>query len=489
MLGANKTRNVRTGPQGGLSLFYTDGAEKSWVVPTGVTSIDVLAIGAGGGGAAGYSTQNRRAGGGGGALVYSKNLAVTPGETLTLCAGLGGTNSGALYSSGTAGGNTYIKRGAVNLIMAAGGSGGNFGNSIGIGGQASDSIGQIKFSGGDGTSGGGGSAGGYTANGAQGSANGTGGAGGGGGYYWDGPDSGSGISGGGTFPWGITGYSGNAGGFYESGKMGSHPTGLQASMPYLTGRNNRLFGGGGGGGSGDGYSGGTGGYGALRILWNYDNVITAPFLPIAPTVVASKFVATNAGSTTLPTGIEAGDVVLIIQIAFGYSLYPSAITQTGFVRIRQTSFSNADGYRGQATVNGTVATNSSLSGSTVNLMTENQGYSNWTAILVLRSPRGIDIANFYNRGVSDTFIPGTSYISGSGTYFYGHETGLPILIGMFTDTSYISSANWSGATFIETGIPTIKFCYKFQTLGGTSTESWNMSGSYPCAFTPILGAF
>jgi hypothetical protein len=94
-------------------------ATDSWLVPTGVTSIDALSVGRGADGTG-------SSGGGGGASSQS-TLAVTPGETLVI----------SINSI-----RTRLLRGATQLLLANAGSGAT-------GGLASAGIGTTKYDGGD----------------------------------------------------------------------------------------------------------------------------------------------------------------------------------------------------------------------------------------------------------------------------------------------------------------------------------------------------
>ena len=122
----------------------------SWVVPAGVTSIDVVLVGGGGGGGGGN-------GGDGGQV--SSTLTVTPGETLNVIVGAGGAESligqtnivvlgtGAARTqsskagevgttvrspyintnvSGSGGGASSLQRGSTLLMVAGGGGGSAF---------------------------------------------------------------------------------------------------------------------------------------------------------------------------------------------------------------------------------------------------------------------------------------------------------------------------------------------------------------------------
>ena len=117
------------------NLFYT------WTVPAGVTAISAVVVGGGGGGSPAVSFydgsdeyQTRPgSGGGGGGLTYNNSISVTPGETLHICVGCGGSygfsNSSDQKDQANAGwgGHSWIKRGGTNgtvLIGASGGQGG-----------------------------------------------------------------------------------------------------------------------------------------------------------------------------------------------------------------------------------------------------------------------------------------------------------------------------------------------------------------------------
>ena len=137
-------------------IAFTDSG--SWVVPTGVTTIQVDAWGSGGGGGGCYGAGRAPfyggAGGGSGEYRQITSLAVTPGETLTVVVGI----AGAAGSSNLPGGNgqpTQITRGATALLVAnpggggavstglvasaggAGGTGGSYGSQIAAGTQGS----------------------------------------------------------------------------------------------------------------------------------------------------------------------------------------------------------------------------------------------------------------------------------------------------------------------------------------------------------------
>lgn len=113
-----------------------------FTVPLGVTSVKVECWGGGGKGSNISNTIDIGGGGGGGAYA-SSTLCVTPGDAYTINIGAGGT--GATANGGT----TYF--GNVSLVMAKGGAGLTENIFTGAsGGLASESVGQVKYSGGSG---------------------------------------------------------------------------------------------------------------------------------------------------------------------------------------------------------------------------------------------------------------------------------------------------------------------------------------------------
>lgn len=227
----------------GEAVFMKQEQTVSWTVPTGVTSISVVAVGGGGG--------TSSAGGNGGGLSYKNDIAVTPGETLTVFVGAGYGNAKTFEAYD--GQSSYVARGATNLILAQGAG-------------ASDTI--IRDGGGNGGAGnqrGGGGAAGYSGNGGSGDP------------YGGSPTSGSG--GGGAGGDGNSSYGGGGGGV---GLYGEGASGVATSV------NSPVGGEGGSGGSSGGYGitsgavggtfgGGSGvtgisyvrsaGNGGVRIVW------------------------------------------------------------------------------------------------------------------------------------------------------------------------------------------------------------------------------
>ncbi|WP_439487782.1 PKD-like domain-containing protein [Algoriphagus sp.] len=105
-----------------VQTFNTPGSQ-IFVVPVGVTSLSTEVWGGGGGGG-GTFTGNAAKGGGGGGGGYriNNNIAVVPGETLTITVGAGGSVGN--NQNGQNGGISRIQRGATTLITVNGGTGG-----------------------------------------------------------------------------------------------------------------------------------------------------------------------------------------------------------------------------------------------------------------------------------------------------------------------------------------------------------------------------
>jgi hypothetical protein len=144
----------------GTTVFNYTGSSQTYTVPTGISTLTVALWGAGGG-----STL----GGAGGAGAYvGGNLAVTPGETLTVIVGGGGGYSGAPSAAGYGGGGygnngaspggngsggggrSAIQRSSADIVTAGGGGGCGYGSG-GPGGYPSGFVGTTDNSGQGGT--------------------------------------------------------------------------------------------------------------------------------------------------------------------------------------------------------------------------------------------------------------------------------------------------------------------------------------------------
>lgn len=280
----------------GQRIFRKPGKSK-WVVPQGVTSISLVAVGAGGGGAA--CNDRVPNGGNGGDLRWRNDFKVTPGSTLRIDVGAGGTsfrsNIDNLDTPGTDGGDTEITYSGKVVLRAAGGVGGRAFNATQPPNKGSTNTISKLIGGGDGgrggtgavpeeatAGGGGGGAGGYTGDGGRGGnfgadgRDGKGGAGGGGSGGKGTGTAGGGGGGVGLFGEGINGAGGNTPPSRANGKSGRTGSRNLHEGIDLTERTSFGFNyGGGGGGKGEfmgaeigrSISNKHGGDGAVRIIW------------------------------------------------------------------------------------------------------------------------------------------------------------------------------------------------------------------------------
>jgi hypothetical protein len=97
--------------------FATAGDYAAWTIPSGVTSIGVIAVGAGGGNVSGVD-------GGAGATVTTTGLSVSPGSQITVTVGGAGTEGFAGSSGAGGGGSSNLSVGNTVVIVAGGGGGG-----------------------------------------------------------------------------------------------------------------------------------------------------------------------------------------------------------------------------------------------------------------------------------------------------------------------------------------------------------------------------
>jgi uncharacterized repeat protein (TIGR02543 family) len=111
---------TKTSSGGYVVLAFTGAGNCLWTTPSGVTSIDLLTVGAGGGGAG-----NLGGGGGGGQVVYQTGL--IPIGTAVVTVGAGGAGGVGQYNVTTNHGKTGVRSGFVSSTLnqiALGGSGG-----------------------------------------------------------------------------------------------------------------------------------------------------------------------------------------------------------------------------------------------------------------------------------------------------------------------------------------------------------------------------
>lgn len=239
--------------------FENAGTTEQWQVPTNVTQITIETWGAGGaGGATHMESRQRPAAGGGGGAYAKSTIAVTPGEILSITVGRGGENPNGTARDGE---NSSVKRGTTTLVEAEGGKSVGGTNTLtgAQGGQASNSIGDVRYSGGNGGNGEIGPSGAYSA---------SGGGGGAAGNNGNGGNGGNGESG----LWGAPGAAGSAGDGDEIAGNGGE--GLRSSILGEwdgVGKSGSNYGGGGGGSINTiittTKAGGQGGDGYIRISY------------------------------------------------------------------------------------------------------------------------------------------------------------------------------------------------------------------------------
>src|SRR3989344_834769 len=264
------------------AITYTDtfSADGTWVAPSLTTEVTVEAWGAGGAGAGEAANTQYGQGGGGGGAYSAGAVTVVGGNSYTVVVGTGGT-----ASNGAGGGGEDSYFNDTSTILAKGGTGGN-GDTGGTGGQASAGVGTTKYNGGDGGDGGGATIG----------------SGGGGGGAGDGAAGGAGGDGSGSPTAGSAGSGGSAGG-------GGGGAGLAAEA---NGNPGSTRGGGGGGAyipDATNHSGGAGANGFVKITYtvNYEP-------PELVGVGAQTAGTTSPLSATLPSGIQVGDLLLLIIV-------------------------------------------------------------------------------------------------------------------------------------------------------------------------------
>jgi hypothetical protein len=235
----------------GCATYGTAGTF-TFTVPSGVSKISVVCVGAGAWGC----LQPQGNSGGGGNLSYTNCIPVTAGEGLTVAVG------NVTPSDRGSGQPSSVKRGATTLICAAGGIWGGLSPSA-------PSVGAVKYQGGNSAycypsnfyCAGTGTAG-YAGNGGRANQSGSGGGGGGGAIN---PTGGGGGGGGvGLVVQGSSGAGGGPPANYAPGGGGG-----SGGEPGTAGGNDGGFGGpyGGGAGNGDDCGSGGGARGGVRIIY------------------------------------------------------------------------------------------------------------------------------------------------------------------------------------------------------------------------------
>ena len=258
--------------------FVFTGAEQSWVVPAGVTSIHAVVVGARGGGVGPGSM-------GGLGHRAEADVTVTPGQTIYV--EVGGPGAASDLTTGGAGGFNGGADGGDGGALGNGGGGGGGGGTdlrtvsrtspgtvgsrlIVAGGGGGDGAGANGGAGGDAGTAGGNSIGGGAIGGAPG---------------FDGEGT-SGCGGCGGNPGGEDGVMG------LGGRGGNDPTAGNGDSGAGGGGGGGGYQGGGGGGGGPGSSAGGGGGSSLADGWNYTN----------PNVAVDTIGTSSASITYVPGG-------------------------------------------------------------------------------------------------------------------------------------------------------------------------------------------
>lgn len=123
---------------GGSAQAFTSSG--TFTIPTGVTKIKVTVVGGGGGGAGGYAAccvNFHGPGGGGGCTAMKWLTGLTPGNTLTVTIGSGGTGGNPSGSAATAGGQSSVASGTQTITTISANGGGAPLNSSAVSGQGS----------------------------------------------------------------------------------------------------------------------------------------------------------------------------------------------------------------------------------------------------------------------------------------------------------------------------------------------------------------
>ena len=321
----------------GSSGFQTFTSNSNFNVPCYVSTVTVEAWGGGGGGG---SRNGRRPGGGGGGGAYARAnaLSVTPGSTISVTVGNGGTGaSDANGNTATSGGSSTFG----TQLTAPGGNGGS-GRNGGNGGIATN--GNINFEGGDGGDGdndddrggaGGGAAGNQNSNG-QGGRDSNGSNGGSGGV---------GILGAGN---------GGAGGNND-----------------VNGNNGVVPGGGGGGEGGDGTGSadvaGNGGAGRVIVSWacpsatiayssaSFCTTVTSALVTITGTNATSTCSNTFSSTTGLSLNTTTGAINPSLSTPGIYTITYSLPAQGGCAAVSATASITISAAPSAGTLSGTQA--------------------------------------------------------------------------------------------------------------------------------------
>ncbi|WP_157474154.1 G8 domain-containing protein, partial [Flavihumibacter petaseus] len=438
------------------------GSAQTFVVPAGVTSVQVELWGGGGAGGGTSANQNKYAGGGGGGAYFrATSVVVTPGSSITVTVGRGG--QGVLNANGPAGeASTFASASPVTANGGGGGGGAlNTNNTAQAGSAGAAATG--TFNGGAGIAG-------STSN--------TYSGGGGGGAGNNGNGSAGNQDAGGNGGGGTVGGAAGGDGLTQGAGNGGDVTGLA---------------GGGGGGRGNGSNnatrrGGNGGNGRVIVTytlppytstktgnWNDPTVWDANAVPVAGSTViiaATHTVTANVSSAALATVTVNGTLDLTSNTVNGNNTSTFTVSGSGTLKVGAANFpSNYTSvvlgagstveYNGTAqTVNPRAYSNLTLSGSGIKTLTS---ISSVTGTLTLggtaTATTAANLAVGQNLVIGDgttltiggfTFsVGGTTTIGGgtSGTLVFGSTTGTKTFTGAVT---LLNGASWTNSSTTST---------------------------------------
>ena len=271
---------------------YTTPGTYTFIVPANATTLSAMAVGGGGTGDDGNTGDGGGGGGSGGSAGFFNNLAVTPGQTLTIVVGAGGVTTSVKNAKAPDGGLSSVTFGSFTMTVPGGIGGSPYSTNPGAPAPSAPSFANTPggvttggFAGGQGGPG-------YDGGGGGGGAGGLGGTGGNGAFSLNSSptNGGAGAGGGGASSatagtgGSNSGFSGGAGGTGQNNTTGGGGGGSATYTPSVIttsgGNGNGLssagsqggqggFPGGGGGGSFDGGTGlaSAGGGGFVRLVW------------------------------------------------------------------------------------------------------------------------------------------------------------------------------------------------------------------------------
>jgi len=296
----------------------------TFVVPAGVTTVQVEAWGGGGAGGGTNSSANRGGGGGaGGSFTRNTSVAVTPGASITVTVGAGG--AGVSNGNGGAGGtSTFLG------VSAVGGAGGNVGNSTTNYGAGAPTTVGVTLNGGAGS--------------AASSGTSNSGAGGGGSGNTTGGSAASGTTGGAGGTGSFTGGTGGAG-LTSGSNDGNDVTGLAAGGGGARGNSSNS----------SNRSGGNGGGGRVNVIYTCPTyaltaaaTATGPFCGASTSVVTLRSSSLSSGTYTVTynlSGTTTGSGSTTMTFTAGApgtgTFTTSSLTAGGNTTVTVTGLANA----------------------------------------------------------------------------------------------------------------------------------------------------